>query len=55
VMTELDIPVNDLHAVITSAPTGLQQPRNVHFTSAGYDALAAAVQKVVLPLLPGVR
>ena len=52
VMTELDIPINDLHAVITSAPTGLQQPRNVHFTPAGYDALAAAVQKVVLPLLP---
>jgi acyl-CoA thioesterase-1 len=52
VMTEFGIPVNDLHTVITSAPTGLQQPRNVHFTPAGYDALAAAVQKVVLPLLP---
>jgi acyl-CoA thioesterase-1 len=52
VMTELSIPVNDLHAVITNAPTGLQQPRNVHFTPAGYDALAAAVHKVVLPLLP---
>jgi acyl-CoA thioesterase-1 len=52
VMTDLSIEVNDLHAVITSAPTGLQQPRNVHFTPAGYDALAAAVHKAVLPLLP---
>ncbi|WP_309709137.1 alpha/beta hydrolase fold domain-containing protein [Armatimonas sp.] len=38
VMTELKVPIDDLHAVMAE-----QQPRNVHFTPAGYETLAQAV------------
>ncbi|MCX6368614.1 MAG: alpha/beta hydrolase fold domain-containing protein [Armatimonadetes bacterium] len=40
VMTELQVPMNDLHTVVAD-----QQPRNVHFTPAGYEALAQAVMR----------
>lgn len=42
VMRELDVPVDDLCALVVARPE-LQLPQNVHFTDAGYDALSAAV------------
>lgn len=47
VMAEHKIPVNDLHAVVKEKLSTLQQPRNVHFTPAGYQALAEVVAKAV--------
>jgi len=51
VMQELDIPVDDLCALVTAQPE-LQLPQNVHFTPAGYDALAAAVTTSLERQLP---
>lgn len=43
VMAENQIPIDDLHAAVAGSLATLQQPRNVHFTPAGYEALAQAV------------
>ena len=51
VMTENQIPLDDLHAVVAGNLATLQQPRNVHFTSTGYQALAEAVAKQVSAVL----
>ncbi len=48
VMTELSVTVNDLYAVTLPRLAELQQPANVHFTSAGYRALAEPVSKSIL-------
>jgi acyl-CoA thioesterase-1 len=47
VMKEYGIPVDDLHAVIVNGPPGLQQPKNVHFTSEGYELLARSVAATI--------
>ena len=44
-MAENQIPVDELHGALTGRLATLQQPRNVHFTPAGYEALAQAVVK----------
>ncbi|MDZ4199988.1 MAG: SMP-30/gluconolactonase/LRE family protein, partial [Kiritimatiellia bacterium] len=40
VMARRHVPVNDLYAFAQTKPSGWMQPRNVHFTEAGYEALA---------------
>lgn len=51
VMAESGIPLDDLHAVVKDKLPVFQQPRNVHFTPTGYQALAEAVVKSLgLPL-----
>jgi acyl-CoA thioesterase-1 len=42
-MRENSIPIDDLHAYVLPKQAQLQLPRNVHFTDAGYEALADAV------------
>ena len=44
VMTAHHIPTDDLHAIVVAHPD-LQLPKNVHFTKAGYQALAESVVK----------
>ena len=43
VMREYGVEVDDLHAVVTSGPPGMQLPNNVHFTEAGCTLLAKSV------------
>jgi acyl-CoA thioesterase-1 len=43
VMKSEGVAVDDLHALIAPKPEDLQLPKNVHFSSAGYNALAAQV------------
>lgn len=55
VMRELDVPVNDLHAVAASRLAELQLPANVHFRPAGHQALGAAVAAAIRGQLTPVR
>ena len=50
VMKANEVPVDDLHAIIAAQPT-LQREKNVHFTSEGYQALAAQVAAEIKKLL----
>jgi acyl-CoA thioesterase-1 len=43
IMRELHVEVDDLHAYAIQHQADIQQPHNVHFTPAGYDALAMLV------------
>ncbi len=43
VMKDLGVPIDDLHAVVESAPADMQLPKNVHFTPEGYRILARSV------------
>ena len=43
VMKELGVPVDDLHMVVKAGPTGMQLPKNVHYTPEGYRILARSV------------
>lgn len=52
VMNENGVQVDDLHAVATSGPAGLQLPKNVHFTKEGYQALARSVAAGIEAALP---
>ena len=52
VMKENGVVIDDLHAVVTRQLVVWQRPKNVHFTPAGYEKLAAAVVASVMPLLP---
>jgi acyl-CoA thioesterase-1 len=48
----MGVEVDDLHAVIANGPAGLQLPKNVHFTPAGYQLLAKSVAASVFGSLP---
>ena len=52
VMRELHVEIDDLHAVVDRGPSGLQLPKNVHFSDEGYERLAQNVAACVRPLLP---
>ena len=52
VMAQNSVVINDLFKVVKPAQATLQLPRNVHFTPAGYQALAAAVAAKVTAALP---
>jgi len=47
VMSDLGVPVNDLHEFITPQCADLQKPGNVHFTDEGSRALAEPVAAVI--------
>ncbi len=48
IMTENQIPLDDLCAAVSGTLATLQQTRNVHFTPAGYEALAQTVAKIII-------
>ncbi len=52
VMKENGIAIDDLSALATAKQAQLQRPKNVHFTSAGYDALATQVVVSITQALP---
>ena len=52
VMKELGVPVDDLHAVVTGGPAGMQLPKNVHYTPEGYKLLAKSVVASIEAALP---
>jgi len=43
VMTELGVPIDDLHSVVVNGPPDMQLPHNVHYTPEGYRILARSV------------
>ena len=43
VMTELAVPIDDLHSVVVNGPPGIELPHNVHYTPDGYQILARSV------------
>src|SRR5579883_3438603 len=47
VMQAAGIPIDDLYALVLPQEDRIQQPHNVHFTEAGYQALAAQVAAVI--------
>ncbi|QDV10258.1 hypothetical protein CA51_01000 [Rosistilla oblonga] len=47
VMTELDVPINDLHGYIMPRFDELHRPQDLHYTSAGSDFLAERVADVI--------
>lgn len=51
VMKENAIPVDDLYAFALPRLKEIQQPVNVHYTDAGYEALAAQVAASIAPAL----
>lgn len=51
VMKENKIAVNDLHAFVAARQDKIQLPKNVHFSEAGSDELAAAVVASIAPFL----
>jgi acyl-CoA thioesterase-1 len=52
VMKEYGVPIDDLHAVVTSGPPDMQLPKNVHFTKEGYQRLAQSVVASINAGLP---
>lgn len=52
VMKDTGVAVDDLHALTVPRQATMQLPRNVHFTPAGYDQLAAAVVASVSAAFP---
>jgi acyl-CoA thioesterase-1 len=52
VMRELNVRVDDLHALAVARQKEIQLPHNVHFTEAGYAALAEKVAATLGELLP---
>ncbi len=51
IMDENGIPIDDLYAFALPRLAVIQQPSNVHFTEAGYDALAGQVAAAILRAL----
>jgi acyl-CoA thioesterase-1 len=51
-MKELNVPVDDLHALVAPLQAKIQRPKNVHFTDEGYGLLADQVVANILPALP---
>lgn len=47
VMHELDVPVNDLHAIALPRLAAIQRPANVHYTPEGYRELAQPVAAAI--------
>ncbi|QDS91186.1 hypothetical protein EC9_54060 [Rosistilla ulvae] len=47
VMTELDVPINDLHGYIMPRFDELHRPQDLHYTSAGSDYLAQQVAAAI--------
>jgi lysophospholipase L1-like esterase len=52
VMKETGVAIDDLHAFVAPQQVKLQLPKNVHFTSSGYDGLAAMVVSSITAELP---
>jgi acyl-CoA thioesterase-1 len=52
VMKETGVAIDDLHAFVAPQQAKVQLPKNVHFTPAGYEGLAATVVASVTPALP---
>jgi acyl-CoA thioesterase-1 len=52
VMKELGVAIDDLHAAVAPRQQILQQPKNVHFTDAGYAVLADHVVASITASLP---
>lgn len=52
VMKENGIAIDDLNELATAKQAQLQRPKNVHFTQAGYDALASQVVASITQALP---
>lgn len=52
VMKGNGIAIDDLNALATAKQAELQRPKNVHFTQAGYDALASQVVASITQALP---
>jgi acyl-CoA thioesterase-1 len=52
VMQEEGVPLDDLHAVALSHLSAWQRPANVHYTPAGYAALAEPVAACIRARLP---
>jgi acyl-CoA thioesterase-1 len=47
VMKAEGVAIDDLHALVAPKPAELQLPKNVHFSAAGYNALAAQVAAAI--------
>lgn len=52
VMKENGVAVDDLHAFVVARQDKIQLPKNVHFTTDGYEQLADTVVASIAPLLP---
>jgi lysophospholipase L1-like esterase len=50
-MAELGVAIDDLAEIVAPHQAEWQRPKNVHFTNAGYDALADAVVASINPAL----
>jgi lysophospholipase L1-like esterase len=55
VMQKNHIPIDDLYAFALPRLAEIQRPENVHYTDAGYDALAKQVAASIAAELPGQR
>jgi arylsulfatase A-like enzyme len=53
IMAENGVATDDLYTLAIPPLTKLQQPKNVHFTAAGYNLLAGQVADSILAALPG--
>lgn len=53
IMTQNDVPVNDLYAFVLPQMEALQRPNNVHFTEGGSGALGKEVAEKASALLKG--
>ena len=47
VMTDNHIPIDDLWQIAHTDQSKIQRPKNVHYTDAGYEELAASVTKTI--------
>jgi acyl-CoA thioesterase-1 len=52
VLQEMGVAIDDLHAFVKPRQTEIQRPKNVHFTDAGYAALADQVAASIQAQLP---
>jgi len=55
VMQKNQIPIDDLYGFALSRLAEIQRPENVHYTDAGYEALAKQVAASIAAELPGKR
>jgi acyl-CoA thioesterase-1 len=55
IMTEHHIPIEDLHSFVKPRMDELMRPRDVHYTPAGYDALADQVAATIQAALPAAK
>jgi acyl-CoA thioesterase-1 len=47
IMDENGVPIDDLYAFALPRLEGIQQPANVHYTDAGYEALGGEVASAI--------